>query len=148
MKTITIALALIFAVTIDTPETPKNLCLGQVKHTSLEKALAEPDKVVYLDLAMQRPKLKSIPKEVAQFPNLVCLDVSYNQISSIPDEIKQCKKLRSLNLGGNRYLAKLPAVLKEVPSLELVDVSDIPEWSAEKRAEAKEMLPNAEVITD
>jgi len=126
----------------------QNPCLGESKYTSLEEASAEPEKVKYLDLSMHRPKLTSVPKEVAQFPNLTCLDVSFNRISSIPDELKQCKKLKVLNLAGNRYLAKLPAVLKDVPGLELVDVTDIPKWSAVTCAAAKELLPDVEVKTD
>lgn len=123
-------------------------CISDKKYSSLEEALAEPDQVVYLDLSMSRPKLTAIPKEVAKFPNLKCLDVSFNRVAKIPDEIKACKKLKILNLAGNRYLAKLPALLKELPNLEEVNVTDIPEWSEETRAEAKQMLPEVKVITD
>ena len=126
----------------------QNPCMKEVKYSSIEDALAEPEKVKYLDLAMTRPKLKSVPKEVAKFPNLTCLDVSFNQVSSIPDEIKQCQNLKLLVLSGNRYLGKLPAVLKELPNLETIDVTEIPEWNDAKKKEAKAMLPNVNVITD
>tara|TARA_R110002096_G_scaffold136909_7_gene289840 strand:- start:21570 stop:22013 length:444 start_codon:yes stop_codon:yes gene_type:complete len=123
-------------------------CLGEKKFTSLEEALAEPEKVVYLDLGMHQPKLTAIPKEIAKFPNLKCLDVSFNQVALIPDEIKACKQLKVLNLAGNRYLAKLPAVLQSLPNLEEVNVTDIPEWNEEVKADAKNLLPDVKVITD
>jgi len=123
-------------------------CLGEEKYTSLEEALVEPDQVIYLDLSMSRPKLTAVPKEVAKFKNLKCLDVSFNRIAKIPEEIKACKELKNLNLAGNRYLSKLPEVLKELPNLEEVNVTDIPEWSEETRANAKQMLQEVKVITD
>lgn len=138
---------LIASLSLNAQTAPKP-CEDVMSYTSLEEALAEPEKVVYLDLAMHHPKLTSIPKEVGQFPNLVCLDVSFNRIASIPVEIKKCTKLKHLNLMGNRYLAKLPKILKEIPSLEVVNVSDIPEWSDATKEEAKALLPNVQVIVD
>jgi hypothetical protein len=115
---------------------------------SLDEAMKDPSKVVKLDLGMQTPKLKAVPKEVGIFLNLECLDVSYNRVASIPDEIKYCRKLKSLILTGNHYLTKLPPILKEVTTLKVLDVSGIPGWSAAKRKEAKDMLPKVNVVTD
>ena len=148
MKNFQLALLFIFVLSSSISYAQDNPCAQELPYTSIEEGLEEPEKVIYLDLAMQHPKLTSIPKEVALFPNLVCLDVSFNRVASIPDEIKQCKNLQTLILAGNRYLAKMPEVLKDVASLKTVDVSDIPEWSVEKRAEAKALLPVVNVITD
>lgn len=143
------AIAIVFTLLISSvSNAQEDPCERTIPYTSIEEALAEPDQVIYLDLAMQHPKLTSIPKEVAQFPNLICLDVSFNRVATIPDEIKQCTKLETINLMGNRYLASLPKILKEVPNLKKVNVSDIPEWNATKRTEAKALLPNVKVITD
>lgn len=148
MKTFSFTFLMILTLSTGLLRAQANPCSGETKYKSMESALAEPEKVKYLDLSMTRPKLTSIPKEIAQLPNLTCLDVSFNQVSSIPDEIKQCKNLKTLILSGNRYLVKMPAVLKEVPSLELVDVTEIPEWNAAKKEEAKALLPDVKVITD
>ncbi len=118
------------------------------KFYDLEEALTQPDSVVYLDLAMQENKLTTIPKEVLLFPNLEYLDVSFNRISSLPNGLKELKKLKSIDLSGNRYLSKFPEVLKELPSLQVVNFSDIPEWSKEKCDAAKAALPGVTVITD
>jgi hypothetical protein len=123
-------------------------CDAVPSFSSLEMALQDPAKVVKLDLGMQTPKLTAVPKEVGLFTNLECLDVSYNRVASIPDEIKNCTKLKTLILTGNRYLTKLPPILKEVPSLKKVDVSGIPEWSPAKRKAAKDLLPKVNVVTD
>ena len=51
------------------------------KYTSLEEALAEPQKVYKLDLGKQG--LKEIPAELAQFPNLTNLDLKKNTITEV-----------------------------------------------------------------
>lgn len=148
MKIIYTLLLLSFVVPSLKAQAPPTACEDIMSYTSLEEALKEPEKVIYLDLAMHHPKLTTIPKEVGLFPNLVCLDVSFNRIATIPTEIKKCTKLKHLNLMGNRYLAKLPKILAEVTSLEEVNVSDIPEWSDATKSEAKALLPNVKVVTD
>lgn len=115
---------------------------------SLEDALSEPDSVRILDLAMQEPKLTTVPPEVGQFPNLICLDVSFNRVSRIPAEIKNCTNLRVINLAGNRYLSAFPEVLKDLPNLETADFTAIPEWTEVKCTYAKEALPGVHVLTD
>jgi Leucine Rich repeats (2 copies) len=123
-------------------------CAAVPAFYSLEDAMKDPSKVVKLDLGMQTPKLTAIPKEVALFPNLECLDVSFNRVASIPNEIVNCKKLKTLILSGNRYLAKVPLILKEVKSLKKLELLGLPEWNAAKRKEAKTLLPAVNVITD
>ncbi len=126
----------------------ENPCRDGKIFYDLEVALQHPEEVLILDLAMQDPKLTSVPPKVGQFPNLVCLDVSFNRISKIPEEITNCTKLRVINLAGNRYLGKFPEVLKDLPNLEEVDFTAIPEWSEEKCQAAKETLPGVTVLTD
>jgi Leucine-rich repeat (LRR) protein len=56
---------------------------------SLEEALQTPLKVYKLDLS--RNQLKTLPKEIAELKNLQCLDLRENPISD-----KEKKKIRKL----------------------------------------------------
>ena len=125
-----------------------DLCRSAKIYYSLEEALQEPDSVRVLDLAMQNPKLTTIPPEVCRFTNLECLDVSFNRIGSVPDSIGNLIHLKHLNMAGNRYLAKFPEALTKLDSLQVVDFTAIPEWSDEKCMYAKAQLPHVRVLTD
>ena len=148
MKTVKIILILCIYFINTNVQALDDVCVNEKTYRSIDAALKHADQVVKLDLAMQDPKLTSIPKAVAKFPNLRCLDVSFNRISRIPNEILACKKLQTLNLTGNRYLIKMPIILKKLISLKTVYVKGIPEWSQTKRKEAINMLPNVKVILD
>jgi len=122
-------------------------CSGKTYY-SLEEALQEPDSVKVLDIAMQEPKLETLPAEIGMLVNLECLDISFNRISALPAEFAKLQKLQKLNLSGNRYMANLPEVLKDLPLLQEVDLTEKPEWSKAKCDAAKAALPKATVLTD
>ena len=44
-------------------------------------------------------------------------------------------------------MAKVPAVLKQLPNLKILDLRDHPEWNKTVFEDAKKMLPNVQVIT-
>ena len=140
------SVSFLFSLTSYLPE--GDPCMEGVTYYSLEEALKEPSKVKVLDLAMQHPKLTTLPPEIGKLTNLECLDVSFNRVSTLPEEMKMLKNLKTLNLAGNRYLAKLPEIIKQIPNLQTLNLSNIPEWSKEKCDQAKAALPNVKVITD
>jgi Leucine-rich repeat (LRR) protein len=111
----------------------------------LSEAIVVKDKVKKLDISMQ--KIKVLPSSIASLQNLECLDLSFNIFSTLPIEFAQLKKLTYLNLTGTRYMAKVPAVVKELPNLKVLDLRDHPEWSKATFEEAKKMLPNVHIIT-
>jgi len=113
---------------------------------SMEEALAAPAKAEKLDISMQ--KLKAIPPTIGNLENLVCLDIAFNLIGTLPPEITKLKKLQYLNMAGTRYMAKVPVeLLKQLPSLKVLNISDHPEWPAARFEEVKKALPNVKVIT-
>ena len=121
-------------------------CEDASVYYSLEEALSESDEVIKLDIAML--KLTTISPDIAKLKNLECLDLSFNRITTLPAELKQLEKLRVLDLKGTRFLQKLPEVVAELPSLELVDLRNHPEWKASQFEEAIKMLPNIAVLVD
>lgn len=123
-------------------------CKGGKTYTEIEEAIKDSAEVKILDLAMQDPKLKTLPPEVLKLVHLECLDLSFNQISTLPAEMKNLAHLKTLNLAGNRYLQKLPDVVKELPALQTLILTDIPEWSKAKCDAVKMALPGVQVITD
>ena len=58
-----------------------------------------------LDLSYN--ELKSLPPEISQLTNLTSLDLSYNQLSVLPPEIENLLRLETLDLENNK-LAQLP----------------------------------------
>ena len=85
-------------------------CMSGITYYSFEEAFAESAKVKVLDVAMQHPKLTTLPASVGKLINLECLDASFNRIGSLPAELKNLKNLKRINLSGNQYLSKFPEV--------------------------------------
>lgn len=142
MKSILIAILVFLSISfVNQPEDP---CKGGKTYIDIDDSAS----VKVLDLAMQEPKLKTLPADVLKLTHLECLDLSFNQISNLPTEMMNLKQLKTLNLAGNRYLQKLPDVVKELPALQTLILTDLPEWSKEKCDAAKKALPGVNVITD
>jgi len=111
-------------------------------YTSIEDALANPDKVY--KLVLKRKKLKKIPPEVWQFKNLNYLDLSKNRLTVFPHEMGDLVFLQHLEMGtnqldtihpelgklvhlrylgfGNNEISFLPTEIGELAKLEVLDI--------------------------
>ena len=78
------------------------------QYTTLEEALAAPKDSVYSLKLKER--LRTVPPEVFQFPNLQWLDLSENRLREIPPEIGLLKKLKKLILEKNKIEALPPEI--------------------------------------
>lgn len=78
------------------------------QYTTLEEALAAPKDSVYSLKLKER--LRTVPPEVFQFPNLQWLDLSKNRLREIPPEIGLLKKLKKLILEKNKIEALPPEI--------------------------------------
>lgn len=82
--------------------------------------------------------LTSLPLEVLSLADsLEILDVSNNQLSSLPDELKQLTKLKIIFASNNNFTT-LPAVLGQCPNLEMIGfksnkINHVPESSLPSR---------------
>ncbi|KAI9490146.1 hypothetical protein BDB00DRAFT_839212 [Zychaea mexicana] len=74
------------------------------------------------ELDLSHNHLGSLPCNM-HIATLVHLNVSDNQLSTIPKSIAQCARLRTLNVSKN-HLATLPADLVQLTQLELFDLSE------------------------
>ncbi|MFM5896156.1 MAG: leucine-rich repeat domain-containing protein, partial [Dolichospermum sp.] len=61
---------------------------------------AAKDEVTELDLSNNQ--ISSLPREIGQLTNLQSLNIYNNQISSLPPEIGQLTNLQSLNIYNNQ----------------------------------------------
>lgn len=93
-------------------------------YDDLDMAKQNPDSVLYLDLSLQSPKLKQIPEAVYDFKNLKYLELAYNQIGSVSDQISELQALEVLGLNGNKYLTSVSESVAQLKSLKLLQVSD------------------------
>ena len=107
---------------------------------NLEDALVEPEKVIYLDLSMQSPKLKAIPSDVFKLVYLRYLELGFNQIAKVDERIAELKQLEVLGLDGNKYLKTTPIILVEMNRLKEIRLKDTG-LSVEQMKELSTMLP-------
>ncbi|MDF2436059.1 MAG: hypothetical protein K0Q95_435 [Bacteroidota bacterium] len=86
--------------------------------SDINKAFLSPLKVKFLDLSNQ--DLKTIPDSTSKFKNLKVLNLSGNadlNFEKIFSDLSQCKNLKVLYLDGNK-LKTLPAEIGEISSLQ------------------------------
>lgn len=91
---------------------------------NLEDALVEPEKVIYLDLSMQSPKLKAIPSDVFKLVYLRYLELGFNQIAKVDERIAELKQLEVLGLDGNKYLKTTPPISSSMTKLKEIHLDD------------------------
>ena len=72
-------------------------------------------------LNLSSQQLTSLPPEIAKLQNLIELDLSDNQLSSLPPEIGKLQKLTTLNLSRNQLTSLPPEIggLQELHTLSL-----------------------------
>ncbi|KAI9246060.1 hypothetical protein BDA99DRAFT_424489, partial [Phascolomyces articulosus] len=88
--------------------------------TCIPDQIADMRRLEELDLSHNRLRVLPINMHI---PSLVHLNVSDNQLATLPKSIASCAKLRTLNVSKN-HLATLPADLVQLTQLELFDLSE------------------------
>ena len=111
----------------------------------LDEAKKDPDKVLYLDLSLQ--KLKSFPQVIFTFRNLKELHLAYNYWPGIPDGLSRLQHLELLDLSGNYYMNRLPADITQLTGLEKLMVKDN-KLAAGEVDKARRALLDTEVVVD
>lgn len=107
---------------------------------NMDEAKKDPEKVHYLDLSLQSPKLTTIPPEIYTFTNLKKLTLSFNRIVSVDDGIGNLVNLEELHIEGNHYMTSFSLEVAKCTKLVKVNIKDarIP---AEKVTSLAEALP-------
>ncbi|OBQ31054.1 MAG: hypothetical protein AN483_02530 [Aphanizomenon flos-aquae MDT14a] len=67
-------------------------------------------------------QISSLPPEIVQLTNLQFLNISGNQISNLPREIGQITNLQSLYISGNQ-ISNLPPEIVQLTNLQTLDIS-------------------------
>lgn len=74
------------------------------------------------ELDVSYNQLRTLPNDLC-IPTLLSLNVSHNQLDLVPKSIASCSRLKTLNLSKN-HLTSLPADLVNLGRLELFDISE------------------------
>jgi len=98
---------------------PLNESKGQFN--SLERALINPQKVIYLSL--KNKNLTDLPQQLFLFKNLFALELEHNMILKLPKDIQSLKKLNFLLLGKNQ-IKFLPPEITNLKKLYKIGLSD------------------------
>jgi hypothetical protein len=139
-----LSLAIVFTITTGFVDMMSDCVSDSETFYSLADALKKPLEVKKLDISMA--KLTTISADISKLTNLECLDLSFNKFSTLPTELSQLKNLKYLNLAGTRYMAKVPDVVFDITSLEILDIQDHPEWKKTVFDDAVSKLPKVKVI--
>lgn len=118
MKLLTASLLFVCSVAAQAQSLTTQLhYLNDIKeYTSLTAALAQPDSVIRLSL--KGKKLKEVPPEVfTAFPFLEELNLSRNQLNTLPEALGNLKWLRRLDVSKNK-IENLPASIGRCERLE------------------------------
>ena len=83
---------------------------NQKRSISHQDTLGKLKELRLLDLSFNQ--LTSLPEEIGQLSNLWALYLLDNQLSSLPRSIEQLESLKSLNLDGNQLSAQEAARIK------------------------------------
>lgn len=89
-------------------------------YRSLERALAEPDKVFRLDLSGK--KLKEVPEGIRQLRYLNALDLSGNKLKTLPAWMGELVSMQEFRASRNK-LKEFPAFLCQWKQLKRLDLS-------------------------
>lgn len=143
-KILVLSLAVVFTITTGFVDMMSDCVSNGETFYSLSDALKDPTSVKKLDISMS--KLKTISSDIGKLTNLECLDLSFNTFSTLPTELSNLKNLKYLNIAGTRYMAKVPEVVFQIPSLEILDIQDHPEWKKSIFDDAVSRLSKIRVI--
>eukprot|EP00794_Sanderia_malayensis_P016203 gene16203-17833_t len=68
-------------------------------------------------------QISILPNHISMLTNLVKLDLSYNKLKQLPDELGELKSLQVLNIRANK-VNNLPATIKNLQELRTLDISE------------------------
>ena len=89
-------------------------------YETLDETLEKPLEICNLDLS--RMSLTEIPQEVYTLKNLETLNLEYNFLESIPDEVAQLSFLKDLNLSNNNLTA-FPEIILSLSNLNIIKLN-------------------------
>jgi internalin A len=75
------------------------------------------------ELDLSYNQLSTLPEVIGQLSQLQELDLSYNQLSTLPEAIGRLSKLQELDLSGNQ-LSTLPEAIGQLSKLQVLNLSD------------------------
>lgn len=100
----------------------QSIHLNNNKLVSLPKSLEKLKKITILNLS--KNELTTIPDYFGAFPLLKSLYISRNKLSTLPESIKNLKNLEELDLSYNKNFTLIPNFFAELQSLKRLDLTN------------------------
>ncbi|EMO55920.1 leucine-rich repeat domain-containing protein [Leptospira noguchii] len=113
----------------------------QERYTDLTKALENPLDVFILDLSGQ--ELTTLPKEIGQLKNLRELSLKWNQLVTLPKEIGRLQNLQALYLRDNQFTI-LPQEIGQLENLRELRLGNN-QLSFEEKERIQKLLPKCKI---
>ncbi|NME68048.1 leucine-rich repeat domain-containing protein [Flammeovirga aprica] len=110
-------------------------------HRPLPNEILKNHKVT--ELILHNSRQEKIEDTISEYVDLEILDISYNDLNSLPYSISELSKLKVLDLKYNFSIKVLPKGVYDIPSLEQLHISEHVEFNEEI---FKKKLPNCQVI--
>lgn len=89
--------------------------------SQLDKNIANATQLSYLNLTGNQ--LRSLPDEIGELVNLEALFLTFNQLTELPESFSQLKALKTIYLDKNK-IDRFPDQLFELQNLEMIDISN------------------------
>lgn len=117
---------------------------GEIK--SISRSLPGPEKLDSMDMlclctGLERLYLASslmgeVSTHVGALKHLKKFNISYNELSELPDEMEQLDSLIELDISHNRF-TEVPSVIRRIPNLKILiiagnPITELPEWFLSK----------------
>jgi len=94
----------------------------EVDHTHIDQLIAQAQQQSLRNLDLSDQNLRSLPETVWQLKDLEVLDLRHNQLDNLPAELAQLRGLRRLDISNNQ-LRQLPVEIAQLHQLQVLILS-------------------------
>jgi len=96
--------------------------------TTVDKATYFEERLEEGHLSLSGLELSHLPDDLGAIKGLTHLDISYNNFTTVPSQLFQCKELKNLYIRGLHEVHRNPEDLWNIPNLEIIYIGYNNKW--------------------